>query len=262
MSREKSGAAARFLTVLKESRRLSRKTAADGGLDPHQVMLSHWQTMRLRDTYMDFYVQKRFRSALDFFLSDIYGPTDFSQRDSDIERVYPIMVKVLSAPAIQSLAKAMELHTMSMKLDAELAAVLVEELGVDHSLGLEAFTPDQYAAAYRHCDNYAARKQQIELVQEVGSMLDEVVKMKMIYATVRVARRPAKLAGFGELQSFIERGLSSFRKMKTATPFLDAMRERETYILDQIFADAAASTWMGDAARENTTAASDRRGRG
>jgi hypothetical protein len=69
----------------------------------------------------------------------------------------------------------------------------------------------------------------------------------MIYLTVKVARGPARLAGFGELQSFIERGLYAFKKMKGARRFLDALAEREMQVLNAIYDGEPAAQWVGDA---------------
>ena len=49
-------------------------------------------------------------------------------------------------------------------------------------------------------------------------------------------RRPARLAGFGELQDFLERGFRAFRHMEDASEFLDTIERRETQILDRIYA--------------------------
>jgi hypothetical protein len=246
MTSARQDAAARFRFLIDQTRKLTRRETQGEGLGADHALLAEWQCARLAETYADFHRERRYRAALDFFLTDIYGPADFSQRDDDIERVYPIMVKMLSVTAIDSLAQAMELHALSMQLDRALIDVLVNEMGLDVTAGVGALTPDMYAAAYRYCDNYDARITQIGLAIEAASLLENAVRKKMIYLTVKVARGPAKAAGFGELQSFLERGLSAFRKMKGSHRFLDALEQRERHVLDSIFDDAPASTWFGD----------------
>ena len=51
---------------------------------------------------------------------------------------------------------------------------------------------------------------------------------------LRGMRGPAKAAGCGELQDFLERGFRAFRQMKDSKHFLDAIQGRETQILDRI----------------------------
>lgn len=239
--------AARFLQHMDRARELRRKVVSSDGLTPQQEALSRWQTQRLRATYADFFLHKRFQLAIAFFLEDLYGTKDFTQRDTDIERVYPIMVRALSENAMHSLSLAVELHALSQQLDSEMITQLTQKLGV--ALGDPAVTLDRrsYAQAYRLCDNYDQRARQIDLIHETGHLLDEVVRHPVIYVTAKLARAPAKAAGFGELQDFIERGLKSFRRMKDATPFLSAIKQREYFILDQIYAGGELTSWDADA---------------
>lgn len=235
--------AARFLEHMERARELRREVVSSEGLTPQQEALSRWQTARLSSTYADFSRHKRFRPAIKFFLEDLYGTADFTQRDTDIERVYPIMVRVLSENAMHSLSLAVELHALTQQLDSELITVLTERMGI--ALGDPAVSLDRetYAKAYRGCDNYELRARQISLIHETGHLLDEVVGHPVIYVTAKLARAPAKAAGFGELQDFIERGLKAFRRMKGAEPFLTAIKEREFFILDQIYSGAALTSW-------------------
>lgn len=247
MSTVPNAGAARFLKHLERARELRRQVVSGDGLTPAQEALSRWQTRRLADTYADFSAQPRFRPAIDFFLNDLYGTHDFTQRDSDIERVYPIMVKVLSENAMHSLSLAVELHALSQQLDSEMIRVLEHEMGIDLGEPDVRLTKARYAEAYRRCENEDARARQIELIHETGHLLEEVVRHPVIYVTAKLARTPARAAGFGELQDFIERGLSAFRRMKSATPFLNAIRHREYFILRQIVSGEPLTSWQAPA---------------
>lgn len=247
MSSVPNAGAARFLQHLERARELRRQVVDTDGLTPAQAALSRWQTARLAGTYADFSALPRYRPAIRFFLEDLYGTKDFAQRDADIERVYPIMVRVLSENAMYSLSLAVELHALSQQLDSEMIHVLREQL--DTPLGEPGVELDEetYAQAYRLCDNTDARRRQIDLVVESGTLLGEVVRHPVIYVTARLARRPAKAAGFGELQDFIERGLAAFRRMKDATPFLTAIEHRENVILEQIVSGEPLTSWHAGA---------------
>lgn len=250
MEKSPSAGAARFLEHLKRARELRREVVQADGLTPAQRALSVWQTQRLAGTYADFTRHRRYRPAITFFLEDLYGTKDFAQRDADIERVYPIMVRVLSENAMHSLSLAVELHALTQQLDSKLIAVLKGQLGLDLSAGPDSLSRETYAQAYRLCDNYDDRRRQIELILETGSLLDEVVRHPVIYVTAKLARGPAKAAGFGELQDFIERGLRAFRQMKGAGPFLGAIREREFFILEQIYENVPLTSWESAAFEE------------
>ena len=57
----------------------------------------------------------------------------------------------------------------------------------------------------------------------------------MVYTTLKLMRRPAKLLGMEDLQTFLERGFEAFRHMGGADEFLATIAGRETQILNRLF---------------------------
>ena len=226
-----SPAAKRLWREIERTAAYRRGHGADVRLAPTISLLNAWQSERLARTYADLRADPRYRPATEFFLNDLYGPKDFTGRDESVEKLYPYAIKVLSDHALQTIAQAMELNVMTHELDHRLAQVLVDQMAVSGRI-----TEADYCEAYRRCDNYAGRKHQIELIRELGEELDAVVAKPMIYAALRLARRPAQLAGLHELQDFLERGFSAYRHMKGAKEFLDTIEARETRILERIYA--------------------------
>jgi hypothetical protein len=53
---------------------------------------------------------------------------------------------------------------------------------------------------------------------------------------VKTVKKPARAAGFGRLQSFLETGLYAFRGMGDGTPFIEAIHDRETRAMQRLFA--------------------------
>ena len=147
---------------------------------------------------------------------------------------------------MESLSLAVELHALTQELDSELIRVL-RESHIDIGEHPQSLDQELYAQAYRECDNYDQRLRQIELIQQTGELLDEVVQHRMIYYSVRLSRGPAHAAGFGELQSFIERGLRAFRHMKGASRFLSTINERELFILNEIYSGEPITDWSAAA---------------
>ncbi|MGH8799731.1 MAG: FFLEELY motif protein [Casimicrobiaceae bacterium] len=187
--------------------------------------LAHWQSRRLNATYADLARDPRYAEAIQFFQSDLYGPGDYSRRDADLVRVVPLMVRLLPESVVGTIAKAIELSALSHDLDRRL---LVEH-GQDSPL-----TVRSYSAAYRACDNRADRERQIALIVELGSALDRYVHMPLLRSALAAMRRPARIAGLGALQAFLERGLMSFRGMNGAAEFLQVLEARETALLRAI----------------------------
>lgn len=203
------------------------------GLSPQMAQLRQWQVDRLTQTHGDLLRSQRYGRACQFFLTDIYGARDFNQRDADAENVYNTMRKYLPDRLLVTMGKAIQLNRITEKLDNHLLQVLVNELEMNESL-----TAEQYAAAYRRCDNYAEREKQLAMVMDTGRGVDNLTRIPMIGMVLRAARGPATRAGWLELQEFMERGYAAFKEMKGADQFLAIVEQRERRILDQIFAGA------------------------
>ena len=144
----KTESAALLLYQLARNKELQRTRVTGPELPPELCLLRRWQSARLARTYADLIEDPRYQPATAFFLNELYGDKDFSQRDHDIERVYPVMIRTLPASVLYSLAMAMELKALSYELDARLMRVLVEEFDAIHHL-----TEAVYAESYRFCNN-------------------------------------------------------------------------------------------------------------
>ncbi|MFN8376412.1 MAG: hypothetical protein U0694_26515 [Anaerolineae bacterium] len=223
---------AQLLRDLERNQALRHQAVAESGLDPHLALLRTWQSERLSRTYADFLKDKRYRPACLFFLSDIYAPRDFSQRNHDIERVHAFLSRVVPAPMLQLLTDTIELNQMSDSLDTQLVRVLVDELGVSDSI-----TAEQYAEAYRRCDNYAERIQQLKLVNTIVTLVGEGAHLLVVRVALGMLRGPANKAGWTELYGFLERGYDAFKQMRNVGIFAGTIMQREKRVLDRIYAN-------------------------
>jgi hypothetical protein len=187
--------------------------------------LKRWQSERLAATYADLSSQPRYRSATRFFLDDLYGPKDFSHRDEAMLRILPAMSRLLPKSAVETAALAIELEALTEDLDHRVAAALAPG----------PITEETYAEANRAAVAREERERQVDLIGAVGERLDELVRKPLVLQTLRLMRQPAKVAGLTDLQDFLERGFRSFRDMRGAQAFLDAIRERELAIVSRIF---------------------------
>jgi hypothetical protein len=194
--------------------------------------LSAWQALRLARTYADLASQPRYTAAITFFQSDLYGNADYAQRDADLGRVVPVMAKMLPASVIATIAQAMELNALSHELDRALLARLPRADG--------HFSVAEYCKAYRRTGNRPARERQIRLIGEIGSALDGYVTKPLIRGALSMMRRPARLAGLGQLHDFLERGFNAFRRMGGAAEFLATVCEREAALMNAMLAGETA----------------------
>ncbi len=232
MKQSKTAHPAKITTILGEIEKLKHERVEGQLLDPRLAQLRQWQSERLARTYADLMRDRRFRPAMQFFLEDVYAARDFSQRNRDIERMYEMLRRVAPEPMIRPLVLTVELHYLTEDLDEQLLDVLIRQLGWAGPL-----TVALYAEAYRICDNYAVRIKQIELIYEIGQLLNTVVHLPLSGAILNLTRLALERAGWADLMAFTVRGYKAFNQLRGAREFLDTIRTRELGILDRIYAN-------------------------
>jgi len=140
-------------------------------------------------------------------------------------RIYPVMVRTLPRGAVETAARRSR-WTPSPRIST----------GGSRPFSRRAPYP---RAAIRGPTGRAGtrreRARQIELIDEVGRRLDTLVVKPMVYTTLKLMRRPAKMLGMEALQTFLERGFEAFRQMGGAEEFLATIAGRETQILTGFF---------------------------
>lgn len=229
--RDRQASANALVRWLTEARELRRQANADPVRAARRTRLRQFQAARLAATHADLLASPRYQQAARFFLSDLYSPKDLSARDAEIERVLPIMTNLLPASGLQALGLAAEVDALSERFDAAMTEALGARL--DAPLG-EA----DYAQAYRQVGDVDGRAHQIELIRATGEVLDGLARKPGLRTLLKTMRRPAQLAGLGELQGFLERGFDAFRSMRSADEFLDRVIGRERQLAEALFAGA------------------------
>jgi hypothetical protein len=219
----------------------SRLDAARLPPDPNaqaaREALRIWQAARLARTHADLLGSPRYGGTASFFLSDIYGPKDLSRHEEDVRRILPLMSKALPAAGLETVADAIELNALSESLDADMVAALKEKVF--------DLTEADYVNAYRAVGRRPERERQIELIAHLGASLDKFTRKPFIGAALSMMKKPAELAGLGDLQNFLERGYNAFRTMKGADEFLELIASRELALLNEWFGTSAAANISG-----------------
>ncbi len=213
----------RRFEALRHARRL------DPERDGRLRRLTEWQGQRLASTHADLLENPRYRPAVRFFLDELYAPHDFSRRDRELMNVAPMLTRVLSEAALHTLGLAVEMNVLTEELDAATDDAL---LAISSSEGL---TEEDYFKAYRRCGHAVKRRRQIELIRAVGEDLDAIVRRPFVKQGLALARRPARVAGLGDLHDLLVRGYEAFSGMRGAGEFLDAICGRELRIMQRIY---------------------------
>jgi hypothetical protein len=193
--------------ALARARSVQQQCAADAAVLRRLRVLRAWQAQRLARTYEDLHRKPGYRQAVDFFLSDLYGPGEFSGRDTQFERAWPALRRVVPEAVLQLLAAVVELHALTLELDGAMARALPD--GDLCAAG--------YLAAYRAVGRAA-----------------QLVQSKWVRLALRAAQLPARTAGFGSLQSFLERGFRAFRAVPDTQGLLRAIGTRERRLMQTL----------------------------
>jgi len=193
------------------------------------ILLTHWQSERLKHTHQDLYCAPNYTQGLQFLFDELYSAKDFTGRDRDLERVFPKIVKLLPKTIIDTVRLLVELNLLTQTLDHELAKTLF------HELKYTSINEDNYCEAYRCCNNQAQRTHQIRLTSELGEKLDKYARSSFINFSLKITETPAEMAGLSELHAFIMRGFDSFHSMKDVKGLMNTLTQRESQVLDNIF---------------------------
>lgn len=226
---DRATCSAALAAFIAEARDLRLAAAADPVIERRRASLRAWQAARLARTHADLLASERFGEAAAFFLSDLYGPKDFGERDAELERILPLMTTLLPVSGLAALLLAIEVDALSERLDAAMVGVLGAQLDTPE------MSDEAYASAYREVGDRPGRETQIRLIGETGEALDAFAQKPFVRMVLKMMQGPAKMAGLGELQAFLERGFDAFRTMRDASEFLYFIVSREREFSAKLF---------------------------
>lgn len=178
---------------------------------------------RLRIIHAKALGDHRTRDAAEFFLTDIYPEETPPWRDSQALKAIPSLAKLLPENALLALSAAALLDRLTEEADAKMAQA-----------GLRASYEEAYAMA-----GQALRERQIAALVDAGRALSSLASSSMAKPALIAMRIPARLGGFGDLQSFLERGLAAFEQLQEPAEFAKNLAQDELAEMRRILALAA-----------------------
>lgn len=180
--------------------------------------------------YADLRERPGYDDAIDFVISDLVGP-DIAKRDRELEKVVPLMMRMLPEKALAALATAMALNADVLRINLGIADVLG-----DRVTSGEPVSERDYCAASRQVADFADCERLIATTVEAGLALERIVALPMISPLLRSMRGPARLAGVGDLQAFLEKGLRTFRAVPDVHVFVESLEARMSEVFARVFA--------------------------
>lgn len=209
--------------------------AGDPGLAAAVLRLKAYQRERFARTYVDLLSNARYAAAARFFLEELYGPQDFSERDAQFARVVPALVRLFPDQIVDTVHTLARLHALSEALDTRMGRELLDQ----------AVDGPTYVRAWQATGQPEAREMQIALTLAIGSTLDRLTRKPLLRHSLHLMRGPARAAGLGALQQFLETGFDTFKSMGGADGFLGTVGQRERALAATLF--AAQADAMADA---------------
>ena len=188
-----------------------------------------WQLDYMLPFYEDLGATEDRAEAVNFFISDLTG-IDISERDHEFAKVVPLMSRMLPNKALDAVATAMRLNARVLGINLSICRELYKEISIDTEI-----TEASYCSACRRASQLEECLELVHLTAEIGRDLDQLIRIPMIGLTLRAMRLPARLAGFGALQKFLERGYKTFNALQDVDQFLNDMTVRMTEVFTRIF---------------------------
>ncbi|MBQ0932729.1 hypothetical protein KAK07_24080 [Ideonella sp. 4Y16] len=228
-------------SILRELGRVEAERQArlhDPALAGRVVALKRYQQARFACTHADLLADARYGPAARFFLEDLYGPQDFADRDAQFARIVPALVRLFPQEIVETVQSLVALHALTESLDSRMARALPSD------------APDRraYVQAWQQVGAAEERRQQLARVLDLGAQLDRYTRRPLLRQSLRLMRGPARSAGLGALQQFLERGFDTFAAMRGAQDFLARVQQREGALMNRLFApDAVAVATAADA---------------
>lgn len=221
MNHQANAAIQKDLAAVKTER---QARAGDAGFAARVQAVKRYQQRRFELTYADLLTHPRYAGASNFFLDELYGPSDFTQRDAQFARIVPALVRLFPAEVVGTVQALAALHALSEQLDSRMGQAVND--GVDAAV---------YVKAWQQCGDAPARERQIVLLEQVGHALDALTRNPLLRHSLRLMRGPARAAGMGALHTFLESGFDTFRGMRGADEFLELIGSRERELAATLF---------------------------
>lgn len=195
---------------------------------PLKARLQTFQIELLTADYTDFTSQPRYRGLLHFFFSALYAPQDFSLRNESFRTLHEWLAGLIGHDPVRVLAQAIELNDLTESLDDDMVLAL-RTLGVQDTITVEA-----WEAAYRLVGRRLDRIRQVEMLVDIGHVLDGVAAVPFVDVQLRAVRPAVALVGWQHVIDFLVQGYQAIRTARPIGQALSAIHHRELARIDRL----------------------------
>lgn len=222
-------AAQRFRKRIRDANALHVKYLDDPMLMADYERFTTWQLEHLLPFFTDLHEQDGYAEAIEFTMSDLAG-VGISDRDRDLERAAPAIIRMLPLRALQTLADAADVNARVLKINI----AICDSLRVGKSIP-DRISEVDYCIACREASNLGELIELVKVVCGLGRSLKSLVKIPMIGMTLAAMRVPARAAGFAALHDFLENGYLIFRNIPDIDHFIGEIESRMIDVFTLIY---------------------------
>lgn len=183
------------------------------------------QVQRLHMTYADFFANPEYTKISRYFFDQIYGAGDKASRDAAFNKIYEKLSAAVNPRRITRVTQLKQLNELTDELDLRVAQEFIR------SRKKHAMTLEDFEACYRALNNKEEREIQLQLLIDTTRFFHKLAHVPLLGFVIKPTQLAARALGVEYIMEFFMEGYRSFRSVKNAEPFMQAIEERErTYL--------------------------------
>lgn len=192
----------------------------------------NWLKQRILSTHQDLFNEPKNQLMAKYFINRLYGGPEFDDLALQIERLLKYAhkaEKIIPENAIKTGLKSVGLAVLAMELDEQVAQQLLKDYPVD-----QAIDDEMMHQTLVKLDQSSARKQQLDLLDELGVSLDKYMRSFIMHTAFKMCKGAATKYHFELMYDFIGEGFVAMKPLKSAATFIHSFTEKERMIVDNV----------------------------
>lgn len=200
----------------------------DATFSKNHTALTRWKTHVTLQRYQALMVDRRNGSVINYLLKDVFSGIDLSEL-SNAESLLKVIGKLL--PNIDMLKSAIAFNTLTGEINQSITETLFETMAVT------TIDEKAYATACHQAQLLPAMEEQLNLFAEFSTHLNATLANKHIGRAIKLAKIPAKLAGFKNTHALIADGIQVASSVKDPQQVIATVIQHERIMLNRLAAN-------------------------
>lgn len=186
------------------------------------------QVERLRATYDDYFKNPEYTKIAKYFFEQIYGAGDKASRDAAFNKIYEKLSAAVNPKRITRVTQLKQLNELTDELDLRVAKEFIK------ARKKHAMTLADFETCYRALNNKEEREIQFQLLMETTRFFHKLAHVPLLGFVIKPTQFAARALGVEYIMEFFMEGYRSFKSVKNAEPFMQAIEDRERDYLNRL----------------------------